>query len=131
MEKKKTLYSVVLYCTVILIGLHCFLDPELYPKNCDLECKYYVRVFKKPQHCESHLPIQKESLFFGTYVLFIYFLFIHVFYLLCKCYCLDTRNSDHLLYCNVFGGEGTKIKFIENELNLHSLLAGRCMFPIW
>lgn len=69
MEKE----NLVLCRTVVHIGLHCFLDPELYPKNCDLECKYYVQVlfFKKPNIVKAICQFRRIFIFLAHNVLFI------------------------------------------------------------
>lgn len=88
-----------------------------------MECKYYIHVISKNQHCESHLPIEKSLYFLGTYCpVYLYFFYLYMLYLLCKRCCRDeqTFSSDHLLYVIIFWGGWDKIKFIKNE-----------MFVIW
>lgn len=62
-----------------------------------------LRVFKKPNVVKAICQLRRIFIFLAHNVLFIYFLFIHVFiYCCCKCYGLDTRKcSIPITFCNV------------------------------
>lgn len=69
MERKKSLYSVVLYCNPDWFTL--LSQSELYPENCDPECKYYVHVlffffsFQKPSIMKAIYQFRRVFIF-GT-----------------------------------------------------------------